>query len=308
MKVGNPVQKSPLHWSVPYDVSDAAGNKAATVWRDVIVEEVELEDVSFKVRREFDKEKEEAIRKAVEHALAEERTKASARNTRRSAPKCPECPKCDCPESGGNFNEEMCNAICEAKSTTCAVNDARIVVRGLDFLQGILPSWLLPILVVVTFVFCFLLAIRVLLSFFGEQRPYQSMYETNPEHIQNHVTVYRPMNGGTNTMNGGFTRGYGSEGNYGGNGNYRGTPSDLGRPSTIFNVATGGSAPNSAPPRSSISLGNRSTIFSPPSNGAGAYTPVSGVQPSIADIYEESPLITPNRRGDGVRRRSPFSR
>ena len=37
--VGEPIKKGHLRWSVPYDVTDDAGNRATTVWRDVVVEE-----------------------------------------------------------------------------------------------------------------------------------------------------------------------------------------------------------------------------------------------------------------------------
>ena len=50
--VGEPVQKSSIRWSVPYNVKDAAGNRAHTVWRDVVVEEVDLANVEARVRQE----------------------------------------------------------------------------------------------------------------------------------------------------------------------------------------------------------------------------------------------------------------
>ena len=323
VKVGEPVQKSPLHWSVPYDVSDAAGNKAATVWRDVIVEEVDLEDVASKMRREFEKEKEAAIKKAVDVALVEERNKASSRSTsRRQTPKCPDCPKCNCPDSGGGLDEAACNAMCEARMESCAVNEQNRLIRIVLWLEGFLPASLAPaVLLVVAFV-SFFMFFRFILSFFEEQRSYRPPYDTNPEYLQNHVTVYHPQPNGNSNMNGGFpSRNYDAFTNYGGSGSY-GTNGNtyagasFGSPSSNFVGMNGGGHPNSAPPRSSISLGDRQGnvggLFSPVSGGAQSYTPTASgasARPSpITDIYEQSPLITPHRRGDGIRRRSPFSR
>ena len=156
-----------LRRSVPYDVSDAAGNKAATVWRDVIVEEVELDDVSSKLRREFEKEKEAAIRKAVDAALAEERTKAGsmASNRRQSQQKCPDCPKCSCPENGGGLDEAACNAICEARMQSSAVDEHSWIVRMMLWLEGFLPASLAPVVLVSFAAFGTILFIRFIASF-----------------------------------------------------------------------------------------------------------------------------------------------
>lgn len=327
VKVGEPVQKSALHWSVPYDVSDAAGNKAATVWRDVIVEEVELEDVSSKLRREFEKEKEAAIRKAVDAALAEERSKASSRtgNRRQPQPKCPDCPKCTCPENGGGLDEAACNAMCEARMQSCAVNEHSWIVRIMLWLEGFLPASLAPVVLVSFAAFGTILFIRFIASFFVEQRSYRAPFDTNPENLQNHVTVYRPPVNGNSAMNEGFAGGnfgadtnYGGSSSYGDNGNTFGGGMSFSSPNRNFVGMNGGGHPSSAPPRSSMSLGDRTGnsggLFTPTSGGGRAYAPSSAAsatsaRPSpITDIYEQSPLITPHRRGDGVRRRFPFSR
>ena len=321
VKVGDPVQKSALHWSVPYDVSDAAGNKAATVWRDVIVEEVELEDVASKMRREFEKEKEAAIRKAVDQALLQERNQNARSGTMRSShQKCPECPVCNCKEKGGGLDEATCMALCEARMESCAVNEQSWILRVMLWLEGFFPASLTPVLMGVMAFFAALLFLRFIISFFVEQRSYQPPYNTNPEHLQHHVTVYRPTNvpsnGNTNIMNGGYGgSSFGGDGAYGGSGTSRGNGvfgGGVSSPPSNFGGMNGRGAPNSAPPRSSISLGDREGaggFFSPPSGGARSYTSAAAARPSpVTDIYEQSPLITPSRRGDGVRRRSPFSR
>lgn len=304
--IGEPVQKSSLHWSVPYDVSDAAGNKAATVWRDVIVEEVELEDVSSKMRREFEKEKEAAIRKAVDAALVEERSKTSSRTSRQQ--KCPDCPKCICPDNGGGLDESACNAICESRKQSCAVDEHSWIIRIMLWLESFLPTPLVPVVLAVFGTFGALLFARFIVSFFVEQRSYQPLYDTNPEHLQSHVTnhslalVHRPETGSATTGNFGGSPGYSSS---------RGVAFGSPPPSS---GATFGGMNGSGPPRSSMSLGirqaNSGGLFSPMQAGAQSYTstPAAARASAITDIYENSPLISPDRRGDGVRRRSPFSR
>ena len=66
--VGDPEQKSALRWSVPYNVRDAAGNDAITVWRDVVVEEVESHEIAARVRNEALADMKKEIDKAVEKA------------------------------------------------------------------------------------------------------------------------------------------------------------------------------------------------------------------------------------------------
>ena len=54
MVVGEPVQKSSIRWSVPYNVKDVAGSRAHTVWRDVVVEEVDLANVEAEIQKAID--------------------------------------------------------------------------------------------------------------------------------------------------------------------------------------------------------------------------------------------------------------
>jgi hypothetical protein len=282
VKVGQPVQKSGLHWSVPYDVTDEAGNKAATVWRDVVVEEVELDAVEARMRRELEKEKDAAVRKAVDMALINERKQTSGMNRRSSSQKCPTCPACDCQGSGGGMGEAACLALCETRIASCAVDELSFAFRMILWLEGYIPSSLAPLVLGLTAIFGVLLFLRFVISFFAEQRAYRPVYDTSPENLQNHITVYHPANG--HASNGG-------------------------------NTFHHNGVPQSAPPRSSASLGaphegGNGSLFTPTSRGGGAvaFSPSAGVRPSpVPDIYEQSPLISPNRRGEGVRRRSPYS-
>lgn len=114
--VGAPVEKSPLQWSVPYNVVDAAGNQAATVWRDVVVEEVDIGNLEDKVRREVMAEKEKEIQEAVQKAIANERAARGDKSTKsRSSTDCPVCAKCkQC--SGQVFDaSKECSKYCEEK-------------------------------------------------------------------------------------------------------------------------------------------------------------------------------------------------
>ena len=114
--VGAPVEKSPLQWSVPYNVVDAAGNQAATVWRDVVVEEVDIGDLEDKVRREVMAEKDKEIQEAVRKAVANERATRGDKPTKsRSGTDCPVCPQCK-PCSGHKFDaSKECGTYCEEK-------------------------------------------------------------------------------------------------------------------------------------------------------------------------------------------------
>ena len=66
VKVGEPVQDSPFEWKIPYNVADKAGNTAITVWRTVIVEEVNLIDVESQIREEIVAENKKALSDALE--------------------------------------------------------------------------------------------------------------------------------------------------------------------------------------------------------------------------------------------------
>ena len=98
--IGDPVQISSLRWSVPYNVNDEAGNAAETVWRDIIVEEMNQNSI----RNEILAQQEAVVNKAIEKAVAEERKRLEhqattctsnklAENQQSTAASCPECPK-----------------------------------------------------------------------------------------------------------------------------------------------------------------------------------------------------------------------
>jgi hypothetical protein len=136
--VGAPVEKSPLHWSVPYNVVDEAGNKAATVWRDVVVEEVDIGDLEHKVRREVMAEKDKELKEAVRRAVTEERAKHTQQNnvaTRSKTDTCPACPKCkQCMHAGFDVDKE-CGKYCDEKYAGKCVNAVASQNASDDFWQ-----------------------------------------------------------------------------------------------------------------------------------------------------------------------------
>eukprot|EP00547_Thalassionema_nitzschioides_P013779 CAMPEP_0194246210 /NCGR_PEP_ID=MMETSP0158-20130606/14660_1 /TAXON_ID=33649 /ORGANISM="Thalassionema nitzschioides, Strain L26-B" /LENGTH=920 /DNA_ID=CAMNT_0038982061 /DNA_START=43 /DNA_END=2805 /DNA_ORIENTATION=- len=137
VEIGDPVEKSQQHWSVPYNVVDEAGNKAATAWRDVVVEEVDIFDLEHRIRREMMDENKKAIKIAVEKAVARERAKNEQLETvdRKSGhqkprkklsteAQCSPCPECKS-GSSSNFDVSKCDEYCKAKNTESCPNSAQ---------------------------------------------------------------------------------------------------------------------------------------------------------------------------------------
>jgi len=130
VEIGTPVVKSPHHWKIPYNVVDAAGNHAATAWREVVVEEVDIFDLEHKVRKEVLAEQDKHVKEAVHKALAVERAKHTAAETSSKRTKnravdvgsCPSCPQCKCPTSSKDASSKFdvvsnCNTYCETEFT-----------------------------------------------------------------------------------------------------------------------------------------------------------------------------------------------
>jgi hypothetical protein len=286
--VGLPVKKSGLRWSVPYDVTDEAGNVATTVWRDVVVEEVDLVDVEAKIRHEFIQHQKDEVQKAVEKALAEERKKneremlSSSRNKRKDAADCPGCPKCNC---DGKLDESMCAAICENQVATCAASQETFVIRAILLLEQFCSRGMARGIVVFLFVALVFIIARILVTllfnrqaFFGGSNNYEDF--EREQAMMNAVTYYdgdRPVR--------------------------------LGRTSMEPTLKT------TPPPRASVSTGNG--LFTPPQAGdsrRASYEPSfsgngSGKREGgdFDDIYMSPPqsIISPRQRGSS--RRSSFT-
>lgn len=300
--VGDPVQKSPLEWSVPYNVKDDAGNEATTVWRDIVVEEVDLVSIETKIRNDVMSEQQAETDKAVQKAIREEKlkwekdyaaqqassTSTNSRSNRRTSGNkntCPACPPCDCPEQQGNsvvgrVDGESCQAYCENVSRSCTLSDGSIMYAALFWLEDMLPPSIAPIVMVVMVLFGLTYVLRTLTGFIFNPRPYQS-YD---------YSDYGPNHDG----------------------------------SLLRNRVEEARQP---PPRAPLPKDGSPAFFSPserrplqsppPSNtllNNGNRTPATPASASRRDreIYDESiyatPLvITPSRNGDGVRRRNPYT-
>jgi len=127
---GGDAAASPLQWKVPYNVMDDAGNKATTVWRNVIVEEVDIDDFEQKVKMDMLASRKEEVNHAVNEALAKERRKRNNINSR----DCPTCDPCNCNNGqkqqrgggggGGLISVAECNAMCDRKIDVAAASSS----------------------------------------------------------------------------------------------------------------------------------------------------------------------------------------
>jgi hypothetical protein len=195
--VGEPIKKSALRWSVPYNVHDAAGNAAVTVYRDVVVEQVDLTEVEQKVRMEDEQYYQTKLQLAVDAAVAEERKKqrdlVAVVETCEKNQAVDNCPACDCP-----FNAAKCHEICTAKIEHCAVDMESTLVQLVLWLDQVLPLSSALLLLVCTAFVLFLVVLRWILTLVFNPRallsPPVSHYATYDEQqraILNSVTHYR---------------------------------------------------------------------------------------------------------------------
>jgi hypothetical protein len=196
--VGEPIKKSALRWSVPYNVHDAAGNAAVTVYRDVVVEQVDLAEVEQKVRAEDEQYYKAKLQLAVDAAVAEERKKqrdlVAVAETCEKNHAVDNCPACDCP-----FNAAKCHEICTAKIEHCAVDMESTLVQLVLWLDRVLPLSSALLLLVSTALVLFLVVLRWILTLLFYPRallspPMYSHYATDDEQqraILNSVTHYR---------------------------------------------------------------------------------------------------------------------
>jgi hypothetical protein len=289
--VGDPEQKSPLHWVVPYNVKDKAGNEAATIWRNVVVEEVNLKDLESKILMDVQKDQAAAIQKAVDKALKEDRaqrgrteggsTHSRDRKTMATTPTkaCPECPKCDC-SGDARFDESSCDAVCEAMVQTCARRDESVIVGAMLWLEDFFPPTLVPIILLCVIVTGCLLILRWTMTLVFNPQVYttRNQYANDDRGRESHDSVtYYPTQ----------------------------SHSDVPRINGF-----------SPPPRGSLSSRGADTFMTPPQTSAPLSSPSTTGNGSaqrsrendMADsIYAAQPIITPSKRGDGTRQRSPYN-
>lgn len=141
--IGSPIKISQFEWKVPYNVVDDAGNAADTVWRRVIVEEVDLDELEEKIRKDILSDKEMAIKDAVQVALENER-RNSATNPSLSQQSCPPC-KCNESNVRSASSLNDCEKHCERFNVqtvgTCKSGERTVDGRE-TFLHNILDGFI----------------------------------------------------------------------------------------------------------------------------------------------------------------------
>ncbi|KAL7581786.1 hypothetical protein ACA910_022317 [Epithemia clementina (nom. ined.)] len=291
--VGDPVQKSMLQWRVPYNVVDEAGNKADTVWRDVIVQEVDFADIEVK-------------------ALADERKKAVNRKTVSTVADCPKCPACDCKDKKA-YDVSMCNSICEARQeNTCpqptvASNEKLSnAVMVVIWLESFLPASVVAAVVAMSALYAAYLVLNAFWRLYFSAPRYTPVYNAaeREEGLRNHITVYSPQLQQQNdarsstepTSNGGLR--------YGPSGFAQMNSTPQGPPTASASIYGPTNPQLFAPTPRSWATSSPSGFQSTPSSQNGF---AEQQRPPI-DIYERSrnTIITPSKRGEGTRQRSPY--
>lgn len=182
---------------------DDAGNAAKTVWRDIIVEEVDLLDVEKKVRAELAAEKEEeiaeAIRKAKDDAAAEQVEIARAHEKKpdryqrgRGPTACPKCPECKCTTGDNSFDPSQCEDYCAMKAaeskSTCTPGESPTVMGPINFLQDKLPVSVMEMLCWIVAAF---LLVRTCLTAVFDSRAYDTYNYPDERELQNAESRFR---------------------------------------------------------------------------------------------------------------------
>jgi hypothetical protein len=145
--VGNPVKVSEFEWKVPYNVIDEAGNAADTVWRRVIVEEVNLDDLEEKIRKDVLSDKQKAIDDAVRVAIEKERQRAVPVSSR-GQQACPKCPSCECDQSKitDSLSFKECEKHCKNMQFdtqgTCDSEEGRVYHGHQTFVHSLLDGFI----------------------------------------------------------------------------------------------------------------------------------------------------------------------
>lgn len=324
VEVGTPVRKSDLHWSVPYNVKDEAGNHATTVYREVVVEEVDAETLETSIRKEMKAAKDAEIKMAVDTAVAEERRKFESDNKRPGsmglpAQDCPPCPRCGDDSAskiagiaGDGIDLSICDKICEQRAQQCAIREESLVIKAMLWFEGFLPASMVPAVLACIVLFGGFQALRIFFTLLFNPKAlvssdYDYTYDTEQERSMQSAVQYYP--GGTPQHQ---------------QQPHRQTPQPR---NTVTNSE--GMSNSGGPPRSSLTIDgakeNADFFLSPRSANAGDFSPAgtfgspatngsqqrqsndnSFVDPN--DIYNSPPpgKITP-RKGSDLRRRTPFS-
>ena len=203
--VGDPIRKSHLHWTVPYDVKDDAGNVAMTVYREVVVEEVDVDSLEASVKKEVKAAKDAEIKRAVDKAVFEERRRLESDNKRSggmTVRDCPPCPKCDSAAVSSkkgerNVDLSICDRICEQRAQQCFVREDSYIIQALVLLEDYLPAQLVPPVLLCIVIFFSWKALQLLYRlFFNRDALFASNYDytydqERERNLQNSVTYFQ---------------------------------------------------------------------------------------------------------------------
>lgn len=269
--VGDPVQKSPNHWSVPYDVVDEAGNSAETVWRDIVVEELNLNDIETSIRDEVKQEMQAEKEEAIQQALAIERSNTRPQMSRERVEKARECqcPSCE-------------NTVPVSKEFDEYCNPGSKIIQGLIWLESFVsPMAAQAFLITSTAILAYMIVYFMWQSIFTTQHRSRrsAEFDANSEDriraIQNGIG-YVANQETDRTLSGTETR-------------------------SMFDRS----------PHKSPTLGTpripRSSIFLNGDDGRTGTSQLNGHTKSQSEVFYDTPTkITPSKRGDGVHRRSPY--
>jgi hypothetical protein len=305
--VGDPVKESALQWKVPYNVMDDAGNVAPTVWRKLVVEEVDLYDMESRIRADVVAEKDAQRKAAVKKAVEEEKRRGAAamqvemkkqisaqKNGNNNGQKCQTCPPCDC--SKEKFDTSRCDSYCKLHMEhTCTAGaegvtmSASKISKGkfttpflsiLHWLESVLPaSLILIVFICSTGVVAFLMLRWCLIAIVNPTN--DSYYYTNANEerarvMQNSVEYFHSPEPGSGPVRSSMS---------------------VGRNDRAGGSTTGHQGNGLFSPQENRRYGNdrfvTSPPFSPPGQNGGSSRP-----PADDDIYQTMSPITP-AKGSG---------
>ena len=294
--IGEPVQKSPTLWSVPYDVVDEAGNSAETVWRDVQVEEVDIATLETTIRREMQEQMEAEKEEAVRRAVAAERKKkgtVASRDSNVAKSTC-ECPPCTAEVSTSQETSNEGDRYCEPSSR---------VIQTLLWLENFMsPSFAQTSLLIFVLFGTYLVLNVFWATLLGPQTRRQRDTDFDA-HSEERARALQQQIGFLPNDQLSASKPLAHAGSiFDQQERYQSTPSSVPRiPRTSVYL-------NGDSHQDSTSLNGTAHSFTSPYQNGNMHT----VQPppsagSFADEFYDTPSkITPSKRGDGVHRRSPF--
>ena len=283
--VGTPVQVSDLEWKVPYNVMDDAGNAADTVWRRIVVEEVDMAEMEQRIRKEILADREKEIEEAVRVAVEQERQKTPVVSNSRQQQKnasCPKCPACECPTDGKGLSLAECGKVCEEKVQsmigTCDPGSEHhhrdseggstlmhsFLDNFIDLTEGVLsPNFAGIVLLGSIFAFAIFILQRILAVNQSGWQYYDPQDEQREREMMNQVTYFNGQ--GRNEMR---------------------SPSYVPPSGNTGNVAFGGSPP----PRTSMAsgTGSRGGMFSPPEENQYVQANDGIFSPGGSSIYQDT--------------------